>query len=182
MQAIKYINKYIYKGDNCTTVQLLDNNNKISKYLYGRYIGPTKAIQQLFKFPVYKKYPSVIHLTIHLPGQQPIYFQLDKFIKDLQQCLEIAHSTLTAWFQYNTENINNCITLYQDFPYRHTFMAKTQQWQCCTCLKDTVIGYIYYCSPVAGERYYLQLLLTVVPGATSFEHLHTVASTICPIF
>ena len=44
IKAIKYINKYIYKGDDRTTVQLLDNNNEISKYLYGRYIGPTKAV------------------------------------------------------------------------------------------------------------------------------------------
>ena len=59
VQAIKYINKYIYKGDNCTTIQLLDNNNKISKYLYSRYIGPTKAIWWLFKFLIYEEYPPI---------------------------------------------------------------------------------------------------------------------------
>ena len=83
VQAIKYINKYIYKGDDYITVQLLDDNNKISKYLYGRYIGPTEAVQRLFKFPIYKEYPPVIYLTVHLPGQQPIYFQPDKSIEDL---------------------------------------------------------------------------------------------------
>ena len=83
IQAIKYINKYIYKGDNRITVQLLDNNNKISKYLYSRYIGPIEAIQRLFKFSIYKKYPLVIYLTVYLPGQQPIYFQPDKSIEDL---------------------------------------------------------------------------------------------------
>jgi hypothetical protein len=44
IKAIKYINKYIYKGNDRITVQLLDNNDKISKYLYGRYIGPTEAV------------------------------------------------------------------------------------------------------------------------------------------
>ena len=83
VQAIKYINKYIYKGNNCTTIQLLDNNNEINKYLYGRYIGPTKAIQWLFKFFIYKEYPPIKYFTIHLLGQQLVYFQPDKSVKDL---------------------------------------------------------------------------------------------------
>ena len=44
IQAVKYINKYIYKRNNCTTIQFLDNNNKISKYFYSRYIGLIEAI------------------------------------------------------------------------------------------------------------------------------------------
>jgi len=44
IKAIKYINKYIYKGDDCITVQILNNNNKINKYLYSKYIGPTEAV------------------------------------------------------------------------------------------------------------------------------------------
>ena len=83
VQAIKYINKYIYKGDNCTTIQLLDNNNKINKYFYGRYISPTKAIQRLFKFCVYKEYPFIKYFAVYLFSQQPVYFQLNKFVEDL---------------------------------------------------------------------------------------------------
>ena len=41
---------------------------------------------------------------------------------------------------------------------------------------------MYYCSPTAGERFYLRLLLTAVRGATSFEHLRTVAGTLYPTF
>ena len=33
---------------------------------------------------------------------------------------------------------------------------------------------MYYVSPIMGERFYLRLLLTAVPGAMSFEHLRTV--------
>jgi hypothetical protein len=127
VKAIKYINKYIYKGNDRTTVQLSDDNDKISKYLHGRYIGPTEAVWRLFKFPVYEEYPPIMHLTVHLPGQQPIYFQPDESVKDLQQRLETAHSTLTAWFRYNTENTDGHTTLYQDFPYKYTFIAKTRQ-------------------------------------------------------
>ena len=32
IKAIKYIHKYIYKGSDCTTLQLMDGN-KVNKYL-----------------------------------------------------------------------------------------------------------------------------------------------------
>ena len=41
---------------------------------------------------------------------------------------------------------------------------------------------MYTCSPLAGERYYLRLLLTVVPGAKSFEGLRTIAGIEYPTF
>ena len=43
IKSIKYIHKYIYKGSDCTTLQLMDSN-KISQYLQGYYIGPFEAI------------------------------------------------------------------------------------------------------------------------------------------
>jgi hypothetical protein len=44
------------------------------------------------------------------------------------------------------------------------------------------IGRMYYAHPMAGERFYLRLLLTSVPGATSFEHLRTVRGVLHPTF
>ena len=41
---------------------------------------------------------------------------------------------------------------------------------------------MYYAHPSAGERFYLRLLLTVVPGATSFEDLRTHQGTLYPTF
>ena len=36
VQAIKYINKYVYKGSDRTTLKLSDNADEISKHLQGR--------------------------------------------------------------------------------------------------------------------------------------------------
>jgi hypothetical protein len=33
---------------------------------------------------------------------------------------------------------------------------------------------MYYAHPTSGERYYLQMLLNCVKGATSYKHLRTV--------
>lgn len=37
---------------------------------------------------------------------------------------------------------------------------------------------MYYCYLLQGDRFYLRLLLTVIPSANSFEHLHTVYNVI----
>jgi len=36
---------------------------------------------------------------------------------------------------------------------------------------------MYFVHPAVGERFFLHLLLTVIPGVTSFEHLQTVDDT-----
>ena len=102
IKAVKYIHKYIYKGSDCTTLQLTDGD-EVNKYLQGCYIGPSKAIQRLFKFLIYKEFPPVIQLTVHLPGEQPVYFQLDQSVEEIQQYLKLSYSTLIAFFKYNAE-------------------------------------------------------------------------------
>ena len=43
VRAVKYIHKYIYKGNDRTTVEL-GQNDEITQYLHGRYIGPSEAV------------------------------------------------------------------------------------------------------------------------------------------
>ena len=47
VQAVKYIHKYIYKGNDRTTVQLQQNTDEVAQYLQGRYIGPSEAVWRL---------------------------------------------------------------------------------------------------------------------------------------
>ncbi|KAG1494147.1 hypothetical protein G6F46_009148 [Rhizopus delemar] len=44
IDAIKYINKYVYKGPDRTTVHLKNENDEIEMYLTSRYIGPTESV------------------------------------------------------------------------------------------------------------------------------------------
>ena len=117
---------------------------------------------------------------MHLPGEQPVYFQPDQSTEDIQQRLELSYSTLTAFFKYNAEREDSRNCLYQDFPEHHVFHTKQREWR--PCQRGTAIGHMYYCSPVAGERFYLRLLLMSIPGPTSFEDLCTVASIVYPTF
>jgi hypothetical protein len=42
------------------------------------------------------------------------------------------------------------------------------------CKRGFAIGRMYYAHPTSGERYYLQMLLNYIKGATSYEQLRTV--------
>ena len=86
--------------------------------------------------------------------------------------LEAAKSKLKAWFAYNTRYSDGHHLLYQQFPEHFVFLDKEKIWQ--KRKRGFAIGRMYHCNPLQGERFYLRLLLTVNPGAKSFEHLRTV--------
>ena len=60
--------------------------------------------------------------------------------------------------------------LYQEFPSAFTFNLNLHKWK----LRqhgNPAIGRMYFVAPIAGDRFFVRLLLTVVRGPTSFEHL-----------
>jgi len=174
INAIKYIHKYIYKGSDQTTLQVDDpNHDEIKQYLQGRYIGPTEAIWRLFEFGTHEEWPPVTHLALHLPGEQPVYFEPEAGVLALEERMATSSSTLMAFFKYNAENEDGHQYLYQEFPTHFVYKSRTKEWK--PRQKGIAIGRMYTCSPLAGERYYLRLLLTIIPGAQSFAHLRTIA-------
>ena len=86
------------------------------------------------------------------------------------------------FFQYNTEHADSRDLLYTDFPARYTWVAGTKRWKIRERGIGDRIGRMYHCSPVAGERYYLRLLLTVVRGPRSFEELYYVDGVRCATY
>ncbi|KAK4521041.1 Isochorismatase domain-containing protein [Mucor velutinosus] len=191
VQAIKYINKYIYKGSDQTTLKTtttattaatagtaaMYQNDECAKYLNGRYISPCEAVWRLKEFPMHEESPPVTTLAIHLENEQPVYFDPSWPQSRIDNVLRESHTTLMGYFHYNAVNQNKPgfqPLLYQQFPEHMTWKEKKpKRWE--ARRTDTMsIGRMYYCSPAAGERYYLRLLLTVVRGATSFSHLRTV--------
>ncbi|KAH0611538.1 uncharacterized protein H6S33_010803 [Morchella sextelata] len=115
-----------------------------------------------------------------MPGEQPIYFNADVTEEELQQRMEAAKSTLMAFFKYNSENSDGRQYLYQEFPVHFTYNRQSRSWS--PRKRGVVIGRMYHCNPVMGEKYYLRLLLTAVRGAKSFEHLRTVGNILHPTF
>jgi hypothetical protein len=152
--------------------------------LHGWYVGPSEAAWQIFEFLVHEECLPVIHLPVHLPGKQAVYFPDDLMADKILEQIEKQQSTLMAFFCYNFEHPQDTIVqnlLYQDFPTQYTFNQKTCHW---TKRKGSTkaIGHMYFIPLAAGERYFLRLLLTAVKGPKSFEDLRTTNDILHPTF
>jgi hypothetical protein len=129
--------------------------------LSGRYLGPYESCWRLFEYPIHEYDPSVMRLQLHLEGEQTVSWTEDMSTQDVQEKAARLQTILTAFFRYNnTLNPGEEPCLYQNFPIRHVY--KNGFWK----LRERgfSIGRIYYCSPTAGERWYLRRLLTKIPG------------------
>lgn len=46
----------------------------MAKYEAGRYICSSEAVWRILKFPIHDRYPSILHLAVHLENGQRVYF------------------------------------------------------------------------------------------------------------
>jgi hypothetical protein len=116
--------------------------------------------------------PTVYRLPVHLEDQQLVYFNADDNADDVMERGATKDTPLTAWFKINQSNPQARNTTYQNFPKTWVYNSKVKVWK--PRQQGQAIGRMYFAPPSSGERFYLRLLLTVVPGATSFANLRTV--------
>jgi len=64
--AIKYILKYIHKGSDQAMFTIENKKDEIEDYQSGRYTNSNEAIWRILGFPIHDRYPSMIHLSVHL--------------------------------------------------------------------------------------------------------------------
>ncbi|XP_026396034.1 uncharacterized protein LOC113290665 [Papaver somniferum] len=177
IRAVKYINKYIYKGYDKTTF-VVGSADEIQIYIDARYIGPPEAVWHLFGYRMHREMPHVERLAIHLKGMQRIVYESEASTEGVTQTAENYKSKLMAYFEYNDENPDAPAYTYQEFPQH--FVWKKDRWE--VRKKQFAIARMYFVSPSVGELFYLRLLLTVVAGARSFEHLRTVNGVLHPTY
>jgi len=178
IHAVKYIHKYIYKGFDKATVEITtggqQQRDEIKEFLDACYISSSEACWCIFEFNMHAESPTVYRFQVHLPDQQLIYYN-DKDIADevLNQD-NINKTQLTEWFAFNAKDQHGVAKdiLYQDFPKKFSVDKKTKTWKERT-RSASAIGRMYFASPAQGEHFYLRLLLTAVPGTTSFQFLCT---------
>jgi len=174
VESIKYINKYIYKGHDRTTVELRDDqqHDEVKEYLDARYIGSVESCWHIFEFGMHAESPTVYRLPVHLEDDQLVYYNADENLNDVLERGATKETPLTAWFKINQSNPEARTTTYQNFPRSWTYDKKKKCWK--PRQRGHAIGRMYFASPSSGERFYLRLLLTVVTGATSYADLRTV--------
>ncbi|KAL7287204.1 hypothetical protein TKK_0018635 [Trichogramma kaykai] len=77
VKSIKYICKYVNKGSDMAVFGIEDANttsDEIDRYKLGRYISRKEAAWRIFAFPIHERYPTVLHLAVHLENRQRVYF------------------------------------------------------------------------------------------------------------
>jgi len=189
IQAIKYLFKYVYKGHDRATI-VLGNSEQIPKkideirqYIDARYVSASESVWRIMHYKMHDEAPDVMRLVVHLPGQHLVTFSDNESLDIVLQRAQNQRTTLTAWFDANCDENLYQLTkelTYGQFPHNFVFDRRTKKWK--PRVHGYTIGRMYFVHPGAGERYYLRMLLNVVHGAQSFEHLRTVNEIVYTTF
>jgi hypothetical protein len=174
-RSIKYLFKYIHKGEDRATVILSTGNkyDEIQMYLDARYLSAGEASWRIFGFELQHRQPSVQRLQFHLPDEQMVVFPDSTDIDKIVSRPGIEKTMFTEWMTANQLYEDAHDLTYAEFPTKWTWHAKTKEWKPRQGGKRS-IGRIYYAHPASGEKYYMRILLNIVKGCKSFEDIKKV--------
>lgn len=187
VKSIKYICKYVNKGSDQATFAI-ENLDEVARYETGRYLSSSEAAWRIFRFPIHERYPSVVHLSVHLENGQRLYFNENNVIERINNP---PKTTLLAFFELCQVDSFARTLLYHEVPsyyiWKSNKFQRRKQGQPVSGFagvkKDKVLGRVYTVHPVSNpECYYLRLLLHEVRGPTSFTALKTVSGVVHATF
>ncbi|KAG7957667.1 hypothetical protein I3843_11G187300 [Carya illinoinensis] len=167
VKAVKYLYKYIYKGHDRVTFNIISKENnqqidEIEQFQSGRWITPPEAMWRIYGFTLNEMYRSVYSLHLHLEGQHLVSFRAHEDLNNVLNLYTSKKSMLTEFFYRNQIGENAQKLLYREFPEKFVWDSQCR---------------IVTANPFEGERYYLRMLLNHIKGATSFEKLRIVNAT-----
>ncbi|KAK4596817.1 hypothetical protein RGQ29_014730 [Quercus rubra] len=158
IKSVKYLYKYVYKGPDRVSMEVRPDPNY------------DEACWKIFSFPMYRMYPAIFRLQIHLPDRQQVRFRPHEPIANV---LERSKKTmLTEFFYMNMIDHDARNYLYREFPEHYCWDYKNKTWTRRSSHKK-VVGRIYTVSPFDGEKFNLRVLLNHVKGPTGFDDLLT---------
>ncbi|GMG20868.1 unnamed protein product [Ambrosiozyma monospora] len=193
IKAVKYIHKYLHKGNDRCWVDVHDQNDEISAHLNSRYVGSMEAVYRICKFKTHTLTPSVMLLNVHEEGQTWMVFNPNA------ETAVPSKTPLIGFFEFNAElnrveaeaeaeRIRSLADFqgtpppppppaprytYEQFPEHYTWDKSNKLWRT-RGRNHRQFGRLAFVYPGSGERFYLRMLLNVVRGASSFQDLRTV--------
>ncbi|XP_062075122.1 uncharacterized protein LOC133779145 [Humulus lupulus] len=185
IKAMKYLYKYIYKGHDRVTFNLVSETNnqqvdEIQQFQSARWIAPPEAMWRIYGFIINEMSPAVYSLHLHLEDQHPVTFQANDDLINILNLDRSRKTMLTQFFALNRVDENAKKLLYKQIPEYYVWNHQHKEW---TPRKTkTVIGRIVTANPFEGERYFMWILLNHVRGSLSFEDLRTVEGILAPTF
>lgn len=163
--------------------------DEISQYQIGRYVSTNEAIWRIFSFAIHERYPTVVHLAVHLENGQRVYFTTENAE---QRADRPPSTTLTSFFETCRIDEFAKTLMYAEMPKYYTWNQSTKKFQRrkqgkrvpgqAEIYSTDALGRIYTVHPSNDECFYLRLLLINVRGPTSFEDIRTVDGVVCQTF
>ncbi|GFW94250.1 ATP-dependent DNA helicase [Trichonephila clavipes] len=186
VKSIKCICKYVTKGSDTAMFavanEMLNRLDEVTTYQQGRYISSSEAVWRLLNFPIHQRYPTVVHLAVHLEGGQRVYYEPGQPTAHLTDTPR--KTTLTAFFDFCKTDPLAKTLLYSEVPRHFCWDASQKVWQIRKkgvpladfpgYVTDNALGRVYTVHPNNREAFHMRLLLHHVRGPISFEHLKTV--------
>jgi hypothetical protein len=183
-----YLYKYIFKGPDKGRFSIVTEDvDEIDDYLQGRYLSCIEASYRILGYDISRKEPGVMHLPIHLPGQnRPQFFHADDSQSSMSLLLRyfrrpqaLAALKYTDYFeQYSLIKDDN--TPLGPEEYQETPYSQYPSLRICPRKKEAE-SRIDSVRPGTGELFYLRALL-MTQAAMSFEGLRTIDGHIYPTF
>lgn len=177
-QAIKYLFKYINKGNDRVTASFYqsgdDQNSgkhvdEVNMYYDCRYISSCEAAWRIFGFDIKYRDPLVERLSIHLPNEQNVVFSDLDQIDNVLDRPTVNQSMFLAWFEANKKYPEARELTYAQFPMKFVWKQDIREWA--PRKRGFSIGRIFFVPPGCGDIYHLRCLLNVNRGATCYEDL-----------
>ena len=124
--SVKYLCKHVYKGHDCAQFEFREHleHDEMRTFVDARYVSAPEAAWRLFEFPMHHQSHTIVHLAIHLPNEQKIYFCEGQEEQALHNaCDRDMH--LTTWFKLNESDVSANGLLYTEVPISYIFGINT---------------------------------------------------------
>ncbi|XP_025611896.1 uncharacterized protein [Arachis hypogaea] len=187
--AIKYLFKYVHKGNDRVTASFYQSNeegqlekviDEIRNYYDCRYISACEAVWRIFGYDIQQKEPSVIRLPFHLSDEHPVVFRDYENIVDVIDRVDGRPTKMLAWMLANRLFPFGRTLTYSQFPNKFVWKEDISLWM--PRKQGFSIGRLTHVPRGSGEDYYLRLLLNIQKGCVSFVDIRTVAGVVYSTF
>ncbi|GFQ79745.1 ATP-dependent DNA helicase [Trichonephila clavata] len=169
------------------------SKDKVPRYQLGRYISSNEAVcvcvWRILSFLIHERYPTVVHLAVHLENGQRVYFTSENV---RARAMSPPPTTLTEFFTLCRNDTFARTLLFSEVPTYFTGNTSTRTFQRrkqgrtvqgdLNLYSTDALGRLYTAHPNNEECIYLRFLLINVRVPTSFQELKTINGHVCATF
>ncbi|KAK7273081.1 hypothetical protein RIF29_14127 [Crotalaria pallida] len=174
IKSIKYLYKYVYKGPDRIAMEVHRGTaiDEIQQYVDARWICAPEAFWKIFRFTLYKLYPSVQRLHIHLPNRHQVRFYVHDNVENILNDAYNSRTMLTEFFALNhRDHEARRPTCWEDLltvngTQYQKFKQSAQQWgllESDNSIRDFLVEASNLRAPVSLRRLFATILIFCEP-------------------